>query len=74
MKTEEFFIDGVGKLSYNGGIFRLEFTTLEAIPEPGLPARYVTSHRVVMSLDTLLKVQGSLQRAAQELKDKGISK
>jgi hypothetical protein len=72
MKVEEFFIDGLGKLSYNSGIFRIEFTTLESIPDTGKSATYVPSHRLVMSVDTLMKFQASLDRVVDELRGKGL--
>jgi len=74
MKTEEFLVDGIGKLSYRSGIFRLEFMTLDSIPDPGAPASYVCSHRIAMSLDTLVKLQKSLGRVLEELDEKGIPK
>lgn len=46
MKVEEFFIDGLGKLSYNAGIFRIEFTTLESIPDAGKSPNFIVSHRM----------------------------
>ena len=72
MKVEEFFIDGLGKLSYNTGIFRIEFTTLESIPDSGKTPTYIPSHRLVMSVDTLMKFQASLDRVVSELKEKGV--
>jgi len=72
MKVEEFFIDGLGKLSYNAGIFRIEFTTLESIPDSGKTPTYIPSHRLVMSVDTLMKFQASLDRVVSELKEKGV--
>ena len=74
MKTEEFLVDGIGKLSYRSGIFRLEFMTLDSIPEPGATASYVCSHRIAMSLDTLVKLHKSLGRVLEELDEKGVPK
>jgi hypothetical protein len=74
MKVEEYFVDGLGKLSYNAGIFRIEFTTLESIPDSGTAPHYVPSHRLVMSTESLVKLQASLDRVVGELRTKGMVK
>jgi len=74
MKVEEYFVDGLGKLSYNAGIFRIEFTTLESIPDPGTVPQYALSHRLVMSTESLVKLQASLDRVVGELRTKGMVK
>ena len=68
------FVDGIGNLSVQGAVARLELTQLERLPAAGEAPVFLVGERLVMGIDTLLRLHQALQQVVEQLEQKGVVK
>lgn len=71
---EIFHVDGVGGVALTGGVGYIEFTQFTQMPQGKGEPKTAPSHRVSMSLDTLLRLHQALSGATQQLEERGVIK
>jgi hypothetical protein len=71
---EDRFVDGIGTVAVQSSIVRLELLRAESLSSEPEQQKLVVSERLVMSLDTLLRVYQALTAAVQQLEERGIIK
>lgn len=71
---EVFHVDGVGGVALTGGVGYIEFTRFTEMPQGKGEPKMASSHRVSMSLDTLLRLHQALSGATQQLEERGVIK
>ena len=74
MALKETFVDGIGNLSVQGALARLELTQLEKLPAAGEAPIFLVGERLVMGIDTLLRLHQALQQVVEQLEQKGVVK
>lgn len=67
-------MDGVGGVALVAGVGYVEFTQFDALPKGQDGAKATTSHRVSMSLDTMLRLHQALTGATTQLEERGVIK
>ena len=72
MKIEEKFIDGVGNISVQSAIARIELTRLDQLPLADEAPILELDSRLVMSVDTLLRLYQGLGEVVNQLEARGI--
>ena len=70
----ERFVDGIGNVAVQGTFARLELTQLERLPASGETPVFQVSERLVMGIDTLLRLHQALQKIVDQLEQKGVVK
>lgn len=68
----ETFVDGIGNIAVQGTFARLELTQLEKLPAAGETPAFQVSERLVMGIDTLLRLHQALGQIVQQMEQKGI--
>jgi len=71
---KETFVDGIGNVAVQGTFARLELTQLERLPASGETPVFQVSERLVMGIDTLLRLHQALQKVVEQLEQKGVVK
>jgi len=71
---EKIHVDGVGGVALAGGIAYIEFTQFSELPQGKGSPKSATSHRMSMSLDSLLRLHQALNGAAAQLEERGVIK
>ena len=66
------YVDQFGGIGIVNGIAYIEHLKLKKLPVSGEKAEYSEDGRLVMSIDTMLRLQGALKRVVDEMTDKGI--
>lgn len=74
MALKETFVDGIGNVAVQGTFARLELTQLERLPAAGETPVFQVSERLVMGIDTLLRLHQALQKVVEQLEQKGVVK
>ena len=72
MPLKETFVDGIGNVAVQGTFARLELTQLERLPASGETPVFQVSERLVMGIDTLLRLHQALGQIVQQMEQKGI--
>jgi hypothetical protein len=72
MKIEEKFIDGVGNISVQSAIARIELTRLGQLPLADEAPILELDSRLVMSVDTLLRLYQGLGEVVNQLEARGL--
>jgi hypothetical protein len=72
--TPERFVDGVGNIAVQSAIARIELTVLESLPVQNESPSYQVAERLVMSIDTLLKLYQGLSEVVGQMEGKGLIK
>jgi|GEM_PF-996858 hypothetical protein len=72
MKIEEKFIDGVGNISVQSAIARIELTRLDKLPLANEEPILEPDSRLVMSVDTLLRLYQGLGEVVNQLEARGL--
>jgi hypothetical protein len=70
----DLFIDSVGNIGIQAAIGRIELLRLAKVPVGNEAAEYFVDGRLVMSLDTLLRLYQGLSEVVHQLEDKGLVK
>ena len=74
MTTPERFIDGIGNLAVQGAVARVELTVMEKLPGQGETPVYEVTERLVMSIDTMLRLYQGLGEVVGQMEGKGLIK
>lgn len=74
MRIDETFVDGVGNLAVQSALARIELTQLQKLPATGEAPTFQVSQRLVMSIETLLRLHQSLDEVVKQLEAKGVLK
>ncbi len=68
------FVDGVGNVAVQATVARIELTRLVRVPGKDEAPEFEVSERLVMNLDTLLRMHQALSEVARQLEEKGVIK
>ncbi len=74
MPTPERFIDGIGNLAVQGAVARVELTVVEKLPVQNEAPSYAVAERLVMSIDTMLRLYQGLGEVVGQMEGKGLIK
>ena len=74
MFTPERFIDGIGNLAVQGSVARVELTVMEKLPVQKEAATLIVAERLVMSVDTMLRLYQGLGEVVGQMEGKGLIK
>ena len=66
------FYDQFGGIGIVNGIAYIETLTLKELPKTGEKAKFEKDGRMIMSVDTMLRLQNALKKVVDEMADKGI--
>lgn len=69
---KETFVDGIGNVAIQGTFARLELTHLEKLPATGETPVFQVGERLVMGIDTLLRLHQALGQVVQQMEQKGM--
>ncbi len=68
------FVDGVGNVAVQAAVARVELTRLVKIPAKDEAPTFEVSERLVMNVDTLLRMHQALNEVVRQLEEKGVIK
>ena len=74
MSTPERFIDGIGNLAVQGAVARIELTVMEKLPVQDEAPTFEVAERLVMSVDTMLRLYQGLGEVVGQMEGKGLIK
>ena len=74
MSTPERFIDGIGNLSVQGTVARVELTVIEKLPLQDEAPTFEVAERLVMSVETMLRLHQGLTEVVGQMEGKGLIK
>jgi hypothetical protein len=74
MSTPERFIDGIGNLSVQGTVARIELTVIEKLPLQDETPQLAVAERLVMSVETMLRLHQGLTEVVGQMEGKGLIK
>ena len=74
MFTPERFIDGIGNLAVQGAVARVELTVIEKLPAQSEAPTYEVAERLVMTVDTMLRLYQGLGEVVGQMESKGLIK
>ena len=74
MSTPERFIDGIGNLAVQGAVARVELTVMENLPAKDEAPKLAVAQRLVMSIDTMLRLYQGLGEVVGQMEGKGLIK
>ena len=66
------FYDQFGGIGIVNGIAYIETLTLKDLPKTGEKAKFEKDGRMIMSVDTMHRLQNALKKVVDEMADKGI--
>ena len=74
MSTPELFIDGIGNLAVQGAVARIELTVIEKLPLQDETPQLAVAERLVMSVETMLRLHQGLTEVVGQMEGKGLIK
>jgi len=74
VSTSERFIDGIGNLAVQGAVARIELTVIEKLPLQDETPQLAVAERLVMSVDTMLRLYQGLGEVVGQMEGKGLIK
>jgi hypothetical protein len=74
VSTPERFIDGIGNLSVQGTVARVELTVIEKLPLQDETPQLAVAERLVMSVETMLRLHQGLTEVVGQMEGKGLIK
>jgi hypothetical protein len=74
VSTLERFIDGIGNLAVQGSVARVELTVMEKLPVQKEAATLIVAERLVMTVDTMLRLYQGLGEVVGQMESKGLIK
>jgi len=75
MKLNDQFIDGVGQVSSQGGLVRIELLQAKDLsPKKDKAGEMQVSERITMTLDSFLRMYAVMGNIADQMETKGIIK
>ena len=66
------FYDQFGGIGIVNGIAYIDTLKLKNLPKTGEKAEFVNDGRMIMSVDTMLRLQSALKKVVDEMAEKGI--
>ena len=70
--VKDIVVEGVGKISVQAGISRIELTQLKKLPAEGASPELDIAERLALSLETMLKLHGALSEIVAQMEAKGL--
>lgn len=71
---KDIFVDGIGNISVQAGLARIELMGLQKVPPEGTSPSFDVSERLAMSLETMLRMHGALSEIVNQMESKGLIK
>lgn len=72
MPMHETFVDGLGNVAIQAALARIELTQLKSLPKDGQTPNFEVTSRLVMSIDTFLKMHQSFSEVIRQMEAKGL--
>jgi hypothetical protein len=72
MPVNETFVDGLGNVAVQAALARIELTQLTSLPAEGKQPEFAVTGRLVMSIETFLKMHQSFGEVVKQLESKGL--
>ena len=74
MTINQVFVDGLGDIAGQGGTIRIELSQFQQMPVEGQAPEFEVFERLVMNVDTFLKMHQSMAQVIAQMEQKGIIK
>jgi hypothetical protein len=74
MTINQVFVDGLGDIAGQGGTIRIELSQFQQMPVEGQAPEFEVFERLVMNVDTFLKMHQSMSQVIAQMEQKGIIK
>jgi len=74
MSINQVFVDGLGTIAGQGGIIRIELSQFQQMPQEAQAPELQVFERVVMNVDTFLRMHQSMLQVIEQMEQKGIVK
>ena len=74
MTINQVFVDGLGDIAGQGGTIRIELSQFQQMPVEGQAPELEVFERLVMNVDTFLKMHQSMAQVIAQMEQKGIIK
>ena len=74
MTINQVFVDGLGGIAGQGGTIRIELSQFQQIPVEGKAPELEVFERLVMNVDTFLKMHQNMSQVIAQMEQKGIIK
>ena len=72
MIVNETFVDGLGNVAVQAALARIELTQLTTLPAEGGKPDFQVCERLVMSIETFLKMHQSFSEVISQMEAKGL--
>ncbi len=72
MIVNETFVDGLGNVAVQAALARIELTQLTSLPADGAKPDFQVCERLVMSIETFLKMHQSFSEVISQMEAKGL--
>jgi hypothetical protein len=72
MIVNETFVDGLGNVAVQAALARIELTQLTSLPADGAKPDFQVCERLVMSIETFLKMHQSFSEVIAQMEAKGL--
>lgn len=74
MSINQVFVDGLGIIAGQGGTIRIELSQFQQLPQDGQASELQVFERLVMNIDTFLKMYQTMSQVIAQMEQKGIIK
>lgn len=74
MSVNQVFVDGLGIIAGQGGTIRIELSQFQQLPQEGQAPDLQVFERLVMNVDTFLKMHQTMTQVIAQMEQKGIIK
>ena len=74
MSVNQVFVDGLGGIAGQGGTIRIELSQFQQMPVEGQALEFEVFERLVMNVDTFLKMHQTMTQVIDQMEQKGIIK
>ena len=72
MSINETFVDGLGNVAVQAALARIELTQLKSLPAEGQQPAFEVTSRLVMSIETFLKMHQSFTEVINQMESNGL--
>jgi len=74
MSVNQVFVDGLGTIAGQGGTIRIELSQFQQLPQEGQTPELQVFERLVMNVDTYLRMHQAMGQVVEQMEKKGIIK
>ena len=74
MSVNQVFLDGLGLIAGQGGTIRIELSQFQQLPQEGQTPELQVFERLVMNVDTYLRMHQAMGQVIEQMEKKGIIK